>query len=103
MRAMSGRSASCRATSLPIPALAPVISTVFPGSALIVIPSHLLRVQPGWAALAGFACARCGLARHGEAGYRANFLYQTLQSRVSVLKCQIHGCAAQKLDLVHVR
>src|ERR1035438_5118190 len=38
MRAMSGRSASCRATSLPIPALAPVISTVFPGSALIVFP-----------------------------------------------------------------
>src|ERR1017187_72107 len=57
MRAMSGRRASCRATSLPIPALAPVISTVFPGSALIVIPSHLLRVQPGSTALAGLACA----------------------------------------------
>jgi hypothetical protein len=27
---------------LPIPALAPVISTVFPGSVLIVIPSRLL-------------------------------------------------------------
>src|SRR5690242_16936659 len=43
MRAISGRNASCRATSLPIPALAPVINTVFPGSVLIGIPSHVWR------------------------------------------------------------
>ena len=30
-----------------IPAFAPVISTVFPVSVLIVIPSRLLWVQPG--------------------------------------------------------
>src|SRR6201987_4401579 len=39
MRAISGRDASCRATSLPIPALAPVINTDFTGVVLIVIAS----------------------------------------------------------------
>ena len=34
-RAISGRSASCRATSLPIPALAPVINTVLPSTSAI--------------------------------------------------------------------
>src|SRR4051812_30191679 len=42
MRAISGRNASCRATSLPIPALAPVINTLFPGVALIGIPLMFL-------------------------------------------------------------
>src|SRR5690349_15336977 len=42
MRANSARNASCRAISLPIPALAPVINTLFPGGVLIGIPLVLL-------------------------------------------------------------
>ena len=41
MRAISGRDASCRATSLPIPAFAPVINTVFSGVVLIEFLSRL--------------------------------------------------------------
>src|SRR5689334_21242379 len=52
MRAISGRNASCRATSLPIPALAPVINTDFPGGVLIVIPSFLFSSSRGWLNLA---------------------------------------------------
>ncbi len=33
---------------------------------------------------------------------RPTFLYHPLQSCASVLKCQLHGYAAQKLDSVHV-
>src|SRR5690349_17251300 len=65
MRAISGRDASCRATSLPIPALAPVINTDFAGVVLIVIASLLVEVQPGLA-------ERCGaVRRRGGSGGRA--------------------------------
>src|SRR3954447_20351754 len=58
MRAISGRDASCRATSLPIPALAPVINTDFTGVVLIVIASLLVEVQPGLAERCGPAAGR---------------------------------------------
>jgi hypothetical protein len=68
MRENSGRNASCRATSLPIPALPPVINTVFPGSVLIGIPSH-------------FSAATLAVCR---------FVDQAIQNRQPKLDCQIH-------------
>src|SRR5689334_14904232 len=60
MWAISGRDASCRATSLPIPALAPVINADFTRVVPIVIASLLVEVQPGSAVRHGRAAGGCG-------------------------------------------
>src|ERR1700745_3787071 len=84
MWAISGRDASCRATSLPIPALAPVINADFTGGVLIVIASLLFDVQTGWAVRHGRAAGRCGgpvPARRGPAQHSAVFLPRRPQAR----------------------
>src|SRR4051794_2542326 len=68
MRAISGRDASCRATSLPIPALAPVINADFTGVVLIVMAPLLVEVQPGLAERCGPAAGR--IRRPGPARLR---------------------------------
>src|SRR6478609_8514400 len=84
MRAISGRNANCRATSLPIPALAPVINTDFTGVVLIVIASLLVEVQLGLAERHGRAAGRCGgpvPARRGPVQHSAVVLPRRPQAR----------------------
>src|SRR5690348_8710555 len=81
---ISGRDASCRATSLPIPALAPVINADFTGVVLIVIASLLVDVRPGLAVRHGRAAGGCGgpvPARRGPTQHSAAFLPRRPQAR----------------------
>src|SRR4051794_27104477 len=95
MWAISGRDANCRATSLPIPALAPVINTDFTGVVLIVIASLLVEVQPGLAVrhgrAAGGVAGRSLLGGARPSTAPSSFRDARKPEIVARLECAIHA------------